>query len=139
MKLWIGLILLTLCQPLQAQQGSLTISIEGIRNAKGKIQLYVYNQKEDHLITEQAFKAFRIAAQTPEVSISLERLPPGEYSVAFYHDENEDSVCNLSFWGIPKEGYGFSRNYVPVWRAPHFEEVSFRVEKGSLIRLKVIY
>ena len=44
-----------------------------------------------------------------------------------------------SILGVPREGFGFSRNYRPKTRAPKFNEVKFAVEGDTTIEIKMIY
>ncbi|MCP1335524.1 DUF2141 domain-containing protein [Hyphomicrobiales bacterium FT118] len=50
------------------------------------------------------------------------RLPPGEYAVIVFHDENDNGLLDTGIFGVPVEGYGFSNNAegflsAPAWRA----------------------
>jgi uncharacterized protein (DUF2141 family) len=126
-------------QLLLGQTGTLTIQVEGLRNPKGKVQCYLYNYAEAHLNIEKAYKSFRLEVKGDIAKIKLEDIPNGEYSLGLFHDENEDAICNLNFFGIPVEGYGFSRNYRVMFRAPKFEETNFRVDGDTLLKVSVIY
>jgi uncharacterized protein (DUF2141 family) len=139
MKSSIFLILILLGQLAFAQNHKLTITVDGMRNLNGRIQLFLYNQAEDHLITEKAYKAFQIEVDGPEVSKTLQNIPAGEYSLGLFHDENQDAICNLNFLGIPREGYGFSQNYKIFLRAPNFEETKFKVAGDTYLRISVTY
>jgi len=139
MRPFLFLILLTFSLSATSQTSSLTITVDGMRSSEGRIQLYLYNEVEAHLNTEKAYKAFQLEVNRDQVDTTLKDIPFGEYSLGMFHDENKDAICNLNFLGIPKEGYGFSRNYVVFLRAPKFEETSFQVKEDVSLKISIIY
>lgn len=139
MKPLFFVLLLSISQLLTAQTGNLTINIDGIRNAEGRILIFLYDEAQNYLDEEQALKACQIEVTGETSSITLKDLPYGEYSVSLFHDENKDAICNMNFIGIPKEGYAFSRNYVPSFRAPKFEETKFKLDENVSLKVSVIY
>ena len=46
-------------------------------------------------------------------SYVLTDIPPGEYALMAYYDENDNLKIDKSFIGIPTEPLGFSNNYTP--------------------------
>ena len=43
----------------------------------------------------------------------IEDVPPGEYALLVYYDENSNHRIDKNFIGIPKEPLGFSNSYRP--------------------------
>ena len=43
----------------------------------------------------------------------IEDLPPGEYALMVYHDENENGRIDKNYSGVPREPLGFSNLYRP--------------------------
>jgi uncharacterized protein (DUF2141 family) len=72
------------------------------------------------------------------ITITFVDLPSGYYAVALYHDENGDHVCNKNILGIPKEWFGFSKNFSPLLRAPRFDEIKILLQKNDTIPIKMI-
>jgi len=66
-------------------------------------------------------------------------LPDGEYAVAIFHDKNSDKICNTNFLGIPKEGYGFSKNFKPRLSSPSFNDCKIDLNSNMSITIKLIY
>jgi len=58
--------------------------------------------------------------------LALRSLPPGEYAIAVIHDENANARLD-TFAGIPREGFGFSRNPPIRFGPPHFDRARFTV------------
>jgi uncharacterized protein (DUF2141 family) len=48
-------------------------------------------------------------------------LPQGTYAIAAYHDENGNGRLDENFLGMPKEGFGFSRNPDTRFGPPKFD------------------
>jgi uncharacterized protein (DUF2141 family) len=57
-----------------------------------------------------------------------------------FHDENNNNKMDKNFLGIPKEGYGASKNKLPFASAPTFNDNMFMLKDGAtgnvLIRLR---
>lgn len=63
--------------------------------------------------------------------IRFEGLPSGDYAIALIHDENSNNKLDTTF-GIPREGFGFSRNPVIRFGPPKFAEARFTVGSGTV-------
>jgi len=124
---------------LKAQVGDLHLKITDIEELSGRIQIGIYNHPNDFPKVGKEYKIIYLEVDGNEIAHTVKGLPQGEYAVAFYHDTNLDSICNLNFFGIPKEGYGFSRNYRPKFRAPVFEETVIMVGDSTFVEMVPIY
>ena len=58
--------------------------------------------------------------------LRFDGLPHGQYAVAVIHDENSNAKLD-TFAGIPREGFGFSRNPPIRFGAPRFAAARFAV------------
>jgi uncharacterized protein (DUF2141 family) len=68
------------------------------------------------------------------------QVPPGRYGVVVIHDENSNMKLDRNFFGIPKEGFGFSGNPRVVLSAPSFQVASVPVKCPTTeIGIKLIY
>jgi len=56
-------------------------------------------------------------------------LPPGRYALAVFHDENANRKLD-TFLGVPREGFGFSRNPTIRFGAPRFDKVTIELAPG---------
>ena len=65
-------------------------------------------------------------------------VAPGNYAIAAFHDANSDGKLNASF-GIPTEGFAFSRNPAMKMRAPRFNEAAFPSTGAPLAPLRMKY
>jgi len=74
-------------------------------------------------------------------SIRFDGLPSGSYAIAVVHDENGNNRLDTSF-GMPREGFGFSRNPVIRFGPPKFADAQFAVAGGRVdegIRLRYMF
>jgi uncharacterized protein (DUF2141 family) len=123
--------------PLFSQTGNLTITITGIENTKGAIEIGIYDSEN----TFPAYgKEFIGATETPNmefVRITFNNIPEGNYAVAVWHDENINQVLDKNFFGAPKENYGFSNNQFGTFGPPNFEVASFKIVDGKSLDLNI--
>lgn len=79
-----------------------------------------------------------ISASSPR--IRFEGLLPGYYAVAVIHDANSNSKLDTMV-GIPREGFGFSRNPAIGFGPPKFTAARFAVGAGvekQQVRMKYL-
>lgn len=61
----------------------------------------------------------------------IEDVPPGEYALMVYHDENSNERIDKNFVGIPKEPLGFSNRYQPKG-PPSYSRAAFVLGEGEI-------
>jgi uncharacterized protein (DUF2141 family) len=86
------------------------------------------------------FALKRSVAAAQAGSIRLGGVAPGRYALAVIHDENGNGRLD-KFMGIPREGFGFSRNPRIRMGPPRFDEVRFDVAAGNvrqIVRMKYL-
>ena len=128
-----------LSQLAYSQTFTLTISIPNINSREGEIQIGIYNQKENFPKVDKQYRVMIIKADNFQGVCSVKDLPKGEYAIAIMHDKNTDKICNTNFFGIPTEGYGFSRNYRPKLSAPTFDDCKIDLNSNLSITIEMIY
>ena len=139
MKYTLVLVLFFGLQKGYAQQGQLKITVPNVNKIEGMIQVSLYNSKDKFIRKGQEYKSQVRKVRSNSETFIFNDLPAGTYAVALYHDENSDGKCNTNLIGIPKEGYGFSKNFKPSLSAPKFEDTKFRLDSVSEIIIKLIY
>ena len=105
---------------------SLDIAVSGLRSAKGMIRVCLTADPANfpgcvddrHAITRS------VPANQPDIRIL--GLAPGNYAAAVIHDENSNAKLD-TFAGIPREGFGFSRNPRIGFGPPRFSSAAFAV------------
>jgi uncharacterized protein (DUF2141 family) len=114
--------------PAQAAGSGLTVQVDGLRNHKGQVCVSLFGSGRGFPDQPGAAVAAQcVAADGDSVLLSFGGLRGGSYAVAVLHDENGDGKANRNALGIPKEGFGFSRNPVLRFGPPSFGDASFVV------------
>ena len=122
----------------QKKSVKLIIDVDNISNTTGKNVSVGIFDKVNFPTAGKAIIEKKIAATSGIVSITFD-LPEGEYAVAVYHDLNANNKLDKNFFGIPKEPYGFSKNFKPTLSAPNFKDCSITLdEKGRKISISLI-
>ncbi|MDZ7756784.1 DUF2141 domain-containing protein [Rhodohalobacter sp.] len=115
-------------------RGTITIELETLENYKGSIRLSLFTGKDG--FPDEWEKAFtsKTVEITPELKeILLEDIPYGRYALAIIHDENENFELDTNFFGVPKEGYGFSNNARGRFGPPDYSDTEFTLETETLV------
>ena len=125
-----------------ANAGTLTVQIINVTSADGHVLLSIFAGADGFPSTHRkAVKTAKLRARAGTVRMSASDLPPGQYAVAVVHDENDNAKLDTNLFGIPREGWGTSRNPRPKTRAPRWSESSFAVEAGQTVtqRIQLVY
>jgi len=125
-------------QPLFPQMYDLDITITGLKSTEGKIQIGLYNKKESFPLVDGQYKLFYFDANDFSGAYTIRDLPEGEYAIALFHDKNSDKICNTNFLGVPKEGFGFSKNFKPRLSSPDFNDCKIDLNSNMSITIKLI-
>ncbi|MEH1885103.1 DUF2141 domain-containing protein [Nostoc sp.] len=120
--------------------GKLTVEIDGLKNKQGQVCASIFASSEGFPSDRnRSLQKQCIKINATPLPITFENLKAGTYAVAVFHDQNNDRILNTNVFGIPKEGFGFSRNPEIRTGAPKFSEAAFLVagpETNIQIRLK---
>ncbi len=87
---------------------------------------------------EHAIRTATISLKSGEASVGLVGVPTGTYAIGVFHDANENGKLD-TFLGIPREGFGFSRNPPLKPRAPHFDEAAIDVQSQQRLEIRLKY
>jgi uncharacterized protein (DUF2141 family) len=114
----------------RAEPGTYRIDlhVRGVRNRSGLIRGGLYDGPRKWAEEPGSMAHCASPARTGDTICSF-TIParPGLYAAAFYHDENANDNFDTGFLGIPKEGWGFSRNPSVVLSKPSFASAAFRL------------
>ncbi|HXA71713.1 MAG TPA: DUF2141 domain-containing protein [Stellaceae bacterium] len=125
--------------PISASAAELTVTVTGIRNAKGDIRLAVYASPKEWPDDPASDHDQAQPAKLGSVTFKFD-LPPGTYAINGFHDEIGNGKFKTSWIGLPEEGYLFSNNVRPVLSAPSFQSASFMLPaQGAAISISMHY
>ena len=81
---------------------SLTIVIENIEVAEGKIMIQVMSGEEEFSGSNDPIASVLLRARTEEMRFSTANLPAGEYAIRVMHDINDNNELDVNYVGMPK-------------------------------------
>jgi uncharacterized protein (DUF2141 family) len=103
------------------------VDVTELRSAKGQILLCMTTNPAMLSKCDKDPLSRKMAVPVAQArSIRFNDLPSGNYAIALIHDENSNNKMDTSF-GLPREGFGFSRNPVIRFGPPKFAEAQFAV------------
>ncbi|SEN79534.1 Uncharacterized conserved protein, DUF2141 family [Duganella sp. CF517] len=112
-----------------AGAADLTITVEGVASADGRVMVALYNSAGT--FRGKPYLARMTPASAGAVTLELKELPAGDYAFAVYHDANGNGKLDLNALGMPVEDYAFSNNAMGNRGAPAYEDARFQVPAGG--------
>ena len=110
-----------------APAGRLEVSLAGLRNAKGVVQICLTRDAKTFPDCKADPAAITRSVATGQASrLAFDGLPAGDYALALFHDENSNKRLD-TFMKMPREGFGFSRNPKVRVGPPSFKQVAFPI------------
>lgn len=119
--------------------GRLDVAVDGLRSTVGLVRLCVTAEPASFPKCHGDPRAAKRNIPAGTHLLSVEGLPPGAYAMAVMHDENGNKRLD-TFAGIPREGFGFSRNPVVRFGPPDFAAARFQMAgEAAAQRVKMRY
>ena len=126
-----------------ASPAGITVQVTGFRNNNGLLRCSLWNgptgfPRDDSHIWKTASAPVKNSSSDCVFSGAI---PAGDYAVTLFHDEDSSGKFKSNMIGYPLEGYGFSNNVVPQFKAPVFDECKFHYDGSDMkqIPIKMIY
>lgn len=107
----------------------LDVEIERVRNGRGHLHLCLTRNPAYFPNCRGDSKAITRSIPASVVRVRFGDIVPGGYAISIFHDENGNRKLDTTI-GIPREGFGFSRNPVVRFGAPKFRQVRIDVKAG---------
>ena len=110
--------------------GTLEIGFTGQRSARGLMRVCLTADPDDFPNCVDDANAVTRSVPAGAGALTIAGLVPGAYAVAVIHDENGNARLD-TFAGIPREGFGFSRNPMIRFGPPRFSAAEFPMRSGA--------
>ena len=123
----------------QSEDGSLTVSFDGISKRQGVVLLALFDSKAAYDANTDPVRTLTLPATGGDFAVTLAGLKPGLYAVKSFHDRDANGKMNFNPLGMPLEPYGFSNNARAPFGPPSWRRAAFEVKSGGngqLIRLR---
>lgn len=119
---------------------TLNIHVTGFRNNTGAAGALVFASPAgwpDNVTKTIVHGGFPIANRQARLAF---QVPAGRYAVVVIHDENSNMKLDRNFFGVPREGFGFSSNPRVSFSAPSFQSAVVPLAcPTTQIEIKLIY
>lgn len=119
----------------------LDVTIDQLRSAKGLIRVCLTADPANFPACIDDADAVTLSVPAAQGRFTVPALRHGLYALAVIHDENGNGRLD-TFAGIPREGYGFSRNPAARFGPPRFTAARFAVagdEGAERVRMRYIF
>lgn len=111
--------------------GDLTLAVTIPEQRQGEVRAAVFDKAEGFPRGTPLRTATAPAVQG-KATLQFTGLPPGNYALTAFLDENSNSKLDNNLFGLPTEPYGFSRNARGMAGPPPFADAAIRVEDAAL-------
>ena len=118
--------LAALLLPAASPTSSLEIDVARLRSQKGVLRICLTARPQSFPDCKNDAQALTRSVPASQTVVTFEGLVPGDYAAAIIHDENGNARLD-TLMGIPREGFGFSRNPAIGFGPPKFEAARFAV------------
>lgn len=105
---WGGVVAFLLAAP--ACAADLTVTVAGLKPQGGLLNVSLFNTAAAWNDEGEMVAAKQVEVDEVTEVIVFAGLVPGRYAIRLMHDENGNGKLDSNFFGIPKEGWGFSNN-----------------------------
>ena len=117
--------------PTSAAGAGLEARVNGVRNTKGQVGCLLFTSADGF---PSDMKKARQAVLSPIVDgrgVCQFDAPAGSYAIVAIHDENANGKLDKNVLGVPKEGYGASKDARGAF-GPKYDDARFDYRGGGL-------
>jgi len=115
------------------------VNVTDIRNESGKVYIGLYNTSSGFTEVSKVFRKKIIDSKVGTIEYIFPNIKEGTYAISVFHDENANGELDKNLFGVPQEGYGFSKNNRFLLRAATFEESNFIVNNDTNLTINIGY
>ena len=110
--------------------GELSVEMSNLRSHKGMVRVCLTADPTNFPACIDDAQAVTRSIPASTTSVRFDGLARGDYAVAVIHDENNNRKLD-TFAGIPREGFGFSRNPPVTFGPPRFAAARFTLNSDA--------
>lgn len=112
------------------KESEIRAQIQDLSGKEGFVMLAIHFRKENYERSEMPLIAAkkRVTGSTMQFRFTGD-FSPGEYGAVAFHDEDGNGELRTNQYGIPLEGFGFSRNPKLAGGKPKWEALVFSVQE----------
>jgi uncharacterized protein (DUF2141 family) len=118
--------------PADGTRSTITVRIEALRNNQGTVYVSLYQDKKAFADNKNALASGQAKPANGTAQVVFKNIVPGNYALSFIHDENNNQKLDTNFIGIPKEGFGFSKDAMGKFGPPKYDDAVVNVPAGAV-------
>jgi uncharacterized protein (DUF2141 family) len=111
---------------------TITVRIEALRNDRGMVYVSLFDNKKAFGDNKGAVVSGQARPANRSAVVVLDKVVPGRYALSFIHDENDNKKLDTNWIGIPKEGFGYSKDAMGRFGPPKFDDAVLDVPAGPV-------
>lgn len=110
----------------------MVVNLVGLKSDAGQVLAALFrNGMGFPEAPEKAQQSKIVKIHGRKVELSFEDVPPGPFAVSLFHDEDSNSKLKKGMFGIPSEGYGFTRDAKGSFGPPGFDDARLVIAAGE--------
>ncbi|MEF3367694.1 DUF2141 domain-containing protein [Methylocystis sp. 9N] len=109
----------------------ISVNVAGLRDDNGVARCGLYNSAATFRQPGAQYKGAISKISGGQATCVFAGVPAGEYAVALFHAEHDETEIVTGLFGKPEEGYGFSNNPSTTFGPPAFSAAAFNYAGGA--------
>jgi uncharacterized protein (DUF2141 family) len=110
----------------QVGNTSLQVEIGNLPSNAGAVTILLFNNTKGFPVNpDLAYKINHVKISKNKAITIWKGIPKGSYAISVFHDENGNGAFDKSWFGSPKESYGFSNIPSEYCGTPSFSQTAF--------------
>ena len=118
-------------------QNRVKVVVKDLKDASGMVRVGLFADEKSFL--KKPIEGKLVKALQGEVTAVFENVPSGTYALSIIHDSNENGELDSNFFGMPKEGFGFSNDVMGTFGPPSFQKASFTISTSMVLTVHTRY
>jgi uncharacterized protein (DUF2141 family) len=124
--------------PAASARGRVVVDLLGLKSDAGQVLAALFRTSAgfpEEPQRAQQRKTVKIRGR--RVELAFDDVPPGVFAVSLFHDEDANGKMKTGMFGIPSEGYGFTRDARGSFGPPSFEDARLQVSAGETKKVTI--
>jgi uncharacterized protein (DUF2141 family) len=113
------------------------VIVTHVKDTTGTVRVALFANADSFLRTPMTGKI--VKAVHGSVYVVFDNVPAGDYAVGIIHDSNRNGKLDTNFFGVPREGFGFSNDAMGTLGPPSFDKARFSLRAHRMIRILTRY
>lgn len=120
---------------------TITAKMYNFKDDTGQVLVGLYNNPDDFpLKLDKAPQRGKTTIKGKKATYVFKNVPPGIWAIGVVHDANKNGKMDTNWVGMPKEGWGTSRDARATFSPPKFKDAKFTVKEGDrAFKIKMTY